>query len=570
MPVLKELRILPPIAIARFGSSSQPMDNYTAQIDEENVIGFRELIPAETLVVNRETGEITSAVVPPKPVKFRDADGLIKPVCPFFEVWARFDDNDFLEPLTAAHLTYLQSSAEQIRWRVRVGNHKIFRRTGIANDKIEADSGAFSDHVVHTLVGRANNFKTGKTIKLGSVQYIKPTDAFPEIKLRFTPAEGKVYGHRVNDPNTSDDVYDSTVGLWDTHNDGDASLPTGTPLPTSPARIYARSRPPGARLNLGYLDDSCDGIIEVELMVNDQKFSASARATVGPPDFAPDSFHLRTVADEIEQMLLGLKVNEKITFEQATDLMRRALETMRLMNSDVWNSAYPIKNDDNIFPPERARYALVRGFHERTLLELQGLKPGASSQERAAAIGALGLMRSILRSYEQAVDLTTGTLQMMPPMMRGSDGFNLAVNRRQLSILEKAIADFSSEEPQPPLEPEVTNPAEADLLRIITELSIHANRHTRFNTPDGRRLSDLFSDPPAVLEYLKTSNASGVLAGPLAGQPLVVPGNADASAFPALLERPGHPMRIPFQQVDATTQKKRIDIVRDWINALPV
>lgn len=566
MPVIKEVRILPPVAIARFGSSSQPMDNYTAQIDEQNVIGFRRLIPAETLIINRETGEITSAVIP-ESVKFRDEGGLIKPVSPFFEVWARFDENDFLEPLTAAHLTELQSSTEQIRWRVRVGNHKVFRRTGVANDKIEADTESFSDHGVHILSGRAGNFKAGKNIKLGSVQYIKPTASFPEIRLRFTPAEGKVYGHRPNDPNTSDDVYDSTVGLWDSHNDGDPGLPPGTPLSTIPPRIYAviRSGPLAGR-NLGYLDDSCDGVIEVELTVNNETFSASARVTVGPPDFAPDSFHLRTVAEELEQILFGLKIEEKVTFEQATDLMRRALETVRLMNSDDWNIRYL---RSNAFPPEIAKYASVRERHESVLQALQGLKPEASEDERAVAIGTLGLIRSMLRSYLQAVDLTRGASHLMPAMMRGSDMFNLAVNRRQLSILEKAAVDFSSE-PAEPVEPEPPqqNPAEAHMLRIIEELSFHANRHTRFDTSDGRRLSDLFADPPAVLQYLKTSNASGLAAGPLAGKPLVVPGNAAESAFPSLLERPGHPMRTAFQQLDATTQKKRIDIVRDWINSL--
>jgi hypothetical protein len=47
-----ELRILPPFAIARLGSSPDPMDNY--QLIIADPIGARQIQPAETLLVNRE------------------------------------------------------------------------------------------------------------------------------------------------------------------------------------------------------------------------------------------------------------------------------------------------------------------------------------------------------------------------------------------------------------------------------------------------------------------------------------------------------------------------------------
>ena len=199
MPVLKEIRILPPVAIARFGSSPQPMDNYTTQVVENNFTGFRKLVPAETLNIDDASGEITGASTSPEPVKFRDGNGLIKPVCPFFEIWARFDENDFLEPLTTDRLTGLGLAADAVSWQVRVGNHKVFRRTGDRSDRVDMDSNKFSDHAIHNLTGRANNFKAGKTVTLGSVRYIKPTAAFPEIRLRFTPSTGKVYGTRAGE-----------------------------------------------------------------------------------------------------------------------------------------------------------------------------------------------------------------------------------------------------------------------------------------------------------------------------------------------------------------------------------
>ena len=50
-----------------------------------------------------------------------------------------------------------------------------------------------------------------KRLPLGHVRYIKPTTAFPEIRLRFTPAHGNVYGSskqapqgKPSDPNIVD------------------------------------------------------------------------------------------------------------------------------------------------------------------------------------------------------------------------------------------------------------------------------------------------------------------------------------------------------------------------------
>ena len=82
---IKEIRILPSLAVGRFGSSPDPMDNYEVQLDANDLTGFQKLVPAETLTVDRATGEITESVTPAAPVKFRDENGRIRPVAPFFE-----------------------------------------------------------------------------------------------------------------------------------------------------------------------------------------------------------------------------------------------------------------------------------------------------------------------------------------------------------------------------------------------------------------------------------------------------------------------------------------------------
>ena len=107
MPVtdIKEIRILPPLALGRFGSSAEPMHNYETVVTPGT--GFRELRPAETLLLNPSTGDIVAKETPPA-VRFKDGAGRVKPVCPFLEIWARFDDEAELRPLTLTELGDLQ------------------------------------------------------------------------------------------------------------------------------------------------------------------------------------------------------------------------------------------------------------------------------------------------------------------------------------------------------------------------------------------------------------------------------------------------------------------------------
>jgi hypothetical protein len=559
MPVteIKALRILPPLAIGRFGSSAEPMDNYDLVV--EQTVGFRKLVPAETLKVDPATGEVTQSVTPSQ-VKFRDAAGNIRPVAPFLEVWARFEENGPLQPLSRAHLQELGVDIGTVQWRVRVGNHKLFRRTGDPSDRIEADTEPFSGHEQKALRGRATNFRPDKFIPLGSVQFLRPTDAFPELRLRFTPGTGKVYGHRGGDPNIVDDVYDADVGRWDTHNDGSATLPPGTPPSTIPVQIYARNQRPGPNRgrNLGYLDDSCDGIAEVQLTVNGTPHVAFGRFTVGPPDFAPDSDHVRTVAHDIEQVLLGPEVGDPIAAETVIDLVRRALETMRLMHTPAMNEVW-----DRPFTDAQADYANARARHADVLMALEGLKQPPGSPDRALAVDILKLVLEMLRPYDRVTDPEANRL--MPALLRGSDGRFLALTRRQRRTVEKAASDFAEPAPPPVIPP---SSAEQAMRNLIESLKSNAFRHTKFELEDGRRLSDLFSDPPALLNYLRTAAVRGNVVPGLKGKPLVVPGDPDASAFVTLLSTPGHPMRSPFSQVDPGTGKPRIEVVKDWIRSL--
>jgi hypothetical protein len=560
MPItdIKELRILPSLAIGRLGSSPEPMDNY--DVEEREGKEFRQLVPRPTLNVDRATGRIVSETTP-EALRFRDAGKKIRPVAPFLEVWARFEDGGPLEALTAGNLQDLGLDPSTVRWRVHVGNIKAFRRTGDAADRIEAVVEGISDHAVRELHGTAGNFRQGASILLGSVQYLQPTTEFPEIRLRFTPAAGKVFGGRTGDRNIAAAVYDQTKGGWDNHFDGDPNAP----FQTIPGGIYAgtfNSQTQTFR-SLGYLDDSCDGIVEVEIAVQGRTLGAFARISSGPPDFAPDSFHPRTVADDLEQMLFGPDVAGPVAAEEVISIVRRALDTVHLMNTEVMNGNQRVggvsMNSNNmaghdqgngrafepIFDPATVDALAVRGFH-RTVLD--GLRLGAPP----------GFV-DILRPYNEVGQLTNAGRRRMPGMMRGSDGLHLALTRRQRNKVRVAG------EP-PPVQ--TGGGPEQEMVTLIQHFSAFAGRHTGIDTGGGHALSELFGDPPAVLAYLRRGKAQGSLAGDLEGRPLVVPGDPAASAFFAIIQKVGHPMKPRFAGEIPGTGKTGVEIVRQWIASL--
>jgi hypothetical protein len=443
-----ELRILPPFAIARLGSSTEPMDNYELVITDP--IGIRQIQPAETLLVNRKTGQISAKHLPAE-VRFRDQQNRIHPIAPFLEVWVRFAGNKNLVPLTTDILSKAGLKPNAVKWKVHVANIKAYRRTGDPNDRIEAKTGAFSSHTLRALNGQCNNFLKDKTIPLGSVQYIKPSEEFPEIRLRFTPAAGKVYGPPPDpgetDPNIADAVYDPSKGKWKGYQDPiDAKTdPIGVRKATNPAQIYAgKSTADGNQISYGYLDDECDGIVEVELQVNGTKLSAHARVAAGPPTFAPDSMPVRTVADELEQAMFGPDTDGPVTEEEIADvckIVRHALETVRLMNTAQMNKPSSQRGvgmarmdylDVNralepIVAPAVADSLAIRSRHERVLLALDS--------------GSLAWFARVLRHYDEVGDLSDDARRKMPALMRSADGRHLALSRRQVNKV-RAAAEY--------------------------------------------------------------------------------------------------------------------------------
>ena len=167
---ITELRILPPLSVARLGASSTPLESYRLEVGDE-ALGYRKVVPDETFELNQDIGEIVRAYTPAR-IKFRDGDE-VRPVAPFLEVFARTAD-DVLEPLTIDLLKAHGLDAGDVSWTVHVGCRKIERRTFDENDRIEAIL-KVDDHARHSIDATCPNFRDGMTLPLGWAQYVRPT-----------------------------------------------------------------------------------------------------------------------------------------------------------------------------------------------------------------------------------------------------------------------------------------------------------------------------------------------------------------------------------------------------------
>lgn len=451
-----ELRILPPLAIARLGAASEALEAFDLELNPDNPLDYRRIVPRPSLAIDSTTGAVSHVYIP-ETIRFKDDNKKIRPVAPFLEVYARTSQApDELQPLTLNLLQQEDLSLSQLEWDIELGNIKIYRRTGNPDDQIHARLLGFKDHQRHALKGHCKNFLADKLLPLGHVQFIKPCADFPEIRLRYTPAAGIVYGSRrqrlvpnqngvpelQDDPIIDNDelvLYDQHKGDWLNYSESVA------PTLTNPAGIYAGyADADGNQVSWGYLDDECDGLVRVRLKLhNGQQLQAQAYLGAGPPAFAPDTLPVRVVSDEIEQLLHGPSVaDDQVTLDDATELVLRALESVRLMNTAVMNgnpvngrlnvASTMVRQNTNDF--ERyyepiAATSLVdnlalRALHERVFSTL--------------AAGGAPWFAQALRQPEEVGDLSAAALRKMPALMRGADGRSLTLTRRHIDMVIKA------------------------------------------------------------------------------------------------------------------------------------
>jgi hypothetical protein len=496
---IKALRILPPFAIGRLGSADEPMDNYTIDIavaaDQMRPLGYRAVKPLPTLIVGKRSGEIEDVRTPALPLEFK-RNGRIRPVAPFLEVFVVTEDDE-LTPLTVDLLEANRFSVKDVSWRIRVANRKVARRTGDKKDIVATKDIVISDHDIHTLHGYCENFASAEnSIDFGQVRFIRPNAAHREIRLRFTPGRGLIYGpkqapahdaagdsYRISEDQA---IYGDTgtwVGYFDA-SDADVSAdkqawkdkrdrawkdndwPLDFDNETMPPSLFAIDPPAPSWLydneaiSRGYLDDACDGFVDVRLARSGEDpdksaLKATARICAGPPAMAPDSLFVRSLADDLDQVVFGPEVepNEdpEITRARAQDIVRRAFETVRFMNVAVMNG-----ND------YKGRVALLldsmpeeeAADTERALRPV--MHPGtvdtktitALHQEVYAALrgGAAPWFVRLLRRPNEVADFTDRGRRKMPALMCGADNNYLALTWRQIRTIEKAAVG-------PPLKP---------------------------------------------------------------------------------------------------------------------
>ena len=457
-----ELRILPPIAIGRLGESDEPMAAYDLELSKEKPLDYRTIVPKTTLSVDPVTGELKA--YEPNNIKFKDAsdlkakNGKIHPVSPFLEVFAITDQNqDELVPLTEDLLSQAGLNLKDISWDVEVGNLKIYRRTFKPNDKIIASIKNINSHELKPLLGECENFLPNKKLPLGSIQFIKPSNEFPGLRLRYTPGGGLIYGSsimQVPGPNQKKIVdqtfvnhedriiYDKHKGTWRGYEESDISKV----FYTAPAQLFAGyDSKKGYRISWGYIDDECDGFVSCKLNLSDEiTLTAKAHISAGPPSFAPDTLPIRVVSDELEQILLSTDIEGEVSLEEAEEIIRRAFETIRLMNTTIMNgNSYEGKqnvastmvrqntNDfgrlyEPIMAPSLVDNLALQILHERVF---NGLSSGASPW-----------FGDLLRKPTEIGDLSSKGLRKMPALMRGADGRSLTFTHRQINMIIKAAS----------------------------------------------------------------------------------------------------------------------------------
>lgn len=468
---IRELRILPPLAFGRLGSG-EPMDNYTAEDDPEYRLKWRVLTPQPTFEIDARSGKIVREFVP-KSVEFMTGKR-IRPVAPFLEVFALTSDNA-LVPLTLKLLASHGLDSNAISWRASVANRKVVRRTGNPQDLVLADTEWFKGHQPQRLEGHCDNFISKRRfIDFGQVRYIRPTDEFPEVRLRFTPAKGLIYGpsrderekgnrdkkneSRRRDPiPLSRAIYDRTKG-WKGFGgeSGEASSDAGEHAffnETMPPSLYAVEPPAPTWLNnniaisRGYLDDACDGFVEVRVTLpGGRTLGATARICASPPAIVPDAMFVRTLADDLEQVIHGPELAQErdaVTRARAEDIVRRAYETVRFMNVTVMNgnnikgrsalgldsmpeeeAAITQRAIRPVMPAATVDTFTIMALHEQVYAALQG--------------GAAPWFERLLRRPDEVADFTDRGRRKMPALMCGADNNYLALTWRQIDIIRKA------------------------------------------------------------------------------------------------------------------------------------
>jgi hypothetical protein len=209
------------------------------------------------------------------------------------------------------------------------------------------------------VAGTAPLVSAAAPIPLGAVQAIRPTVGtalgvdLDILRLRFTPAAGEVYGPPTATVAADPDAPSTSIAQYEIVPAANRILNAAAAWSTfQPESQQDQPEPPDTfdgvvdlpdgslgGQSWGVVDDTCDGIVRVVIEVGAERFSAMARVTSGPPDFAPDRRPFASLADDLADRdlpaLTDAEISDPITVAEVADLMLRVFESVSLTNLDA-------------------------------------------------------------------------------------------------------------------------------------------------------------------------------------------------------------------------------------------
>ncbi|MDT5232696.1 MAG: hypothetical protein QOI39_3196, partial [Mycobacterium sp.] len=311
---IRRLFFTPPIAIARLGGSSTPLEAFGWGPGDPHTIGETRIRPAWSFNVDA-LGTVTAFL--PTELHLRDG-ALQRPVAPFLELWALTGDGPAASwvptAVTPALLAANGIDESTVTFTVAAMNMKAARRTG----KSSLRFGTFppvalaaSEHGAVSLNGESPPdadqpmIPRDRHIPLGRVQVMRPqpqpaADVVPAevrldvLRLRYTPAQGLFYGPpQAATAQPADGPAVAAQRAFLNPNAGwmNASFARNGVVQTAvviPPDTYDMVRRDNRGVSLGVVDDTCELVIAATATINGAPLAARANITVGPPHFAPD------------------------------------------------------------------------------------------------------------------------------------------------------------------------------------------------------------------------------------------------------------------------------------------
>lgn len=376
MRTLVNIYFNPPMAVARVGASPTPMAAFEWDTAKTAHGGTQTVIKPALSFDIAPDGTLRPHM--PREIRFKDADGSIRPVAPFFELWAtllRPHDGQLKEcPLTLGLLKELGIGIDHVALEVTASNLKAARRTGdeacgftarveiAGKDHSERALLAFSRHTS----GQQPLVLHDKPIPIGKVQWIRPVEQAAEgvdlsaLRLRFTPGTGEVYGppQAAYGPDRQTVTGPLDIEEFSKKEDGRVHMIVKSKNRIlSDATVFSRYQmtnglfedpqpqdgydgaDDGDCVAWGVVDDTCDALITASVAWRGERYGAAARVFVGPPQYAPDRRPFYNVASDLADRDLPLMKVTPENFEavkcEVVELFRRVFETASSLNLDA-------------------------------------------------------------------------------------------------------------------------------------------------------------------------------------------------------------------------------------------